>query len=320
METDFLQLTIGYPDDREEAVEAVLVDSEMLGTEVVDPELIGAYEAHHPEWELADAEALKVQMTRAAGISLDAHQTLQHIYFPATPKGEAARRVTAEALSALREVRVLREGDVDNAHWGDAWKQYYHPLSVGKSIEIVPAWMAPTDEARQALFIDPGMAFGTGSHETTSLCLEALERLDLEGRDGLDLGTGSGILAIYMKLRGMRRVLATDIEDDALDALAKNAAVNGVAIEGRKSDLMNDVDGVYEVMTANLLAPLILRLVPTMGDHLAPNAHLIFSGLLLENVPAVREALEAHGYAVIGVHEQGEWAVVEAERTTHAQL
>ncbi|MDD7593208.1 MAG: 50S ribosomal protein L11 methyltransferase [Peptoniphilaceae bacterium] len=319
METDFLQLTIAYARDREDAVDAVLVDSGMLGAEVVDHSLIDAYEAHHPEWELADHEALEAQLAKSASAPLDASEQLQHVYFPATPEGEAERRALSETLASM-DIRVLQEQQVDNAHWGDSWKQYYQPLPIGQTIEVVPAWMAPTAPSREALFIDPGMAFGTGSHETTALCLEALERLDLTGKRGLDLGTGSGILAIFMKRRGMARVLATDIDRDAIRALEHNAALNHVTIEGRESDLMDEVDGVFDVMTANLLAPLILRLIPTMGEHLAAAAHLIFSGLLHEHVPAVREALERQGYAVLDVHRQGEWAVVEAERSDHAHL
>lgn len=316
MENDFLKMTLAYPRELDEEVEAILSMSGMLGTEIVDSTTLSDYEKGRPDWELIDHDALSEQMASALAGVADAGEMVQHVYFSDTEDGRRAFDHLGRQLYEQYggQVRTVSEECVSNVHWADRWKESMHPFPVGTTIEIVPTWMHSTDPARTPLYIDPGMAFGTGDHATTALCLEALERLDLEGKDGLDLGTGSGILAIFMKHRGMRSVVATDIDEDALDVARKNALLNEAEIRFVASDLLAHVKGRFDVVAANLLAPIVVRLIPTLGETLVPGGKLLLSGILKTQKEPVEEALIANGYQIVNVGQVEDWLLIEAER------
>lgn len=324
METNFLQVTLAYPPELEDTVEAMLAESGTIGTQLMDPETISQYEANHPDWQLADRDELLEDLRLQAGDavkSLNADdEILEFVFFSADAEGrkamESLERQCYEQYGG--EIRVLDEASIDNGHWDVEWKKSYHPLPVGETIEIVPSWMEPVDPSRTPIFIDPGMAFGTGSHETTVLCLEGLEHMALKGKRGLDLGTGSGILAIYMKQQGMATVQATDIDEDALQAAHKNAEANHVSLDIRPSNLMQGVEGTFDVVVSNLLAELVLRLLPDVHTCLAEQAHLILSGILTTKEDAVKNALTQEGFRVTSCRRMGEWSAVEADWNVHA--
>lgn len=318
METKFLQVTMMYAREWEEAAQALLADSDTLGTQTLDLTTIAQYEAQHPDWELADGDALRADLHRAVEKAADeawqADDVVQLVFFSDDDMGrQAIERLERQCYEQYGgEIRILQEKQVDNSHWEEEWKKTYHPLSLGKTMEIVPSWMQPTDATRLPIFIEPGMAFGTGSHETTTLCLEALERLSLEGKSGLDLGTGSGILAIYMKKRGMDNVLATDISEDALRSARENAKRNQVDITFRESDLLKNVDGKFHVVVSNILAGPLLRLLPDLPTVLYPGACVVLSGLLATQQESIRNALEQAGFLVSKQTILGEWACLES--------
>lgn len=318
METTFLQVAMIYEREWEDAVDALLADSGTLGTQALDPATIAQYEIHHPDWELADGDALRTALHREAEKVADEapgeDDVIQLVFFSDDAAGrQAIERLERQCYEQYGgEIRILHEKRVDNSHWEEEWKKTYRPLSLGKTIEIVPSWMEPTDATRLPIFIEPGMAFGTGSHETTTLCLEALERLSLEEKRGLDLGTGSGILAIYMKKRGMDDVLATDISEDALRSARENAKRNHVDIAFCESDLLKNVEGRFDVLVSNILAEPLLRLLPDLPSVLYPGAHVVLSGLLATQQEMIRSALIHLGFTVTNQSVMGEWAGMEA--------
>ncbi len=325
MNRQFEQVKIAYPRVLEDAVENLIAESGSIGTQILDLQAIQSYEADRPEWELSIHEELVSAMQQNAGQELGEEDVVQLVYFEATVAGQehavGFRKACMEQWDGM--VHVLDVRHIDNSHWDQEWKKTYHPLPIGETIEIVPAWMLPEDAGRMPIYIDPGMAFGTGTHPTTSLCLETLERLDqsdssaphaLSGRRGLDLGTGSGILAIYMAKCGMAHVLATDIDEDARRAAAHNAALNGVSFSVENCDLLQGVEGRFNVICANLLADLVIRMLPDVPEHLEKTGRLILSGILTRRVPDVVEALTACGFAVRQENHIDEWSVIEADR------
>src|SRR5205085_4629975 len=190
--------------------------------------------------------------------------------------------------------------------WYDGWKEFHRPVVVGGRLRVRPPWEAPGDDDLADVVIDPGMAFGTGAHATTRMCLELL--LELEpGGPFADLGCGSGVLAIAAARLGWGPVAAFDHESAAVEAAAANAASNGVAIETRRWDLRRDAVPSAPTVAANLLRPLLLELADRMPS--AP-ARLVAGGLLVDEADDVAAAFAARGLAERERRMDGEWAAL----------
>ena len=224
-------------------------------------------------------------------------------YLEASDAGRAELARLMEALpDCAPEVRTVRDED-----WENNWKQYYKPLRVGKKLLIVPEWEeTPETEGRAVLRLDPGLNFGTGKHATTQLCLEALEETVRPGVQMLDLGCGSGILAIAALLFGAAEAVGCDIDDKAPETVMANAALNGFGSD-RISVLCGDVLGEgpirralagrrFAVVTANIVADAVIALAPAAREYLLPGGVFIASGIIDGRQNGVRAALEAAGF------------------------
>ncbi|HEX5080773.1 MAG TPA: 50S ribosomal protein L11 methyltransferase [Blastocatellia bacterium] len=239
-------------------------------------------------------------------------------YFNSAPDAEKLREQILGNLKlidlpefALRAIRNLTIADQD---WLAEWKKGYEPIAVGRSLLICPSWKI--DQARGAdrlvIEIDPGMAFGTGTHETTRGCLEMLEKY-WNGGSLLDVGTGTGILAIAaIKLHPGSRVAGFDVDPEAVEVALENAAINGVAdeieIEVNKLSSYNGEE--FDVVLANLTADVIISLAAEFPQVLKPQGILIVSGVLSEQTDDVRAALQSHNLSVIDVKPDGEWVTM----------
>lgn len=199
--------------------------------------------------------------------------------------------------------------------WAHAWKEHFHPLPVGERIVVRPTWRTYDAKPGEIVIdLDPGMAFGTGSHPTTSLCVKALERLVREGDLVYDVGTGSGILAIAAALLGAGRVVACDIDPVAVRVARENVAQNGVArrvevVEGDWSALPAEK---ADVVVANILAEVIIDMAPEVSRLLRPGGNFVASGIILHRAGDVERALAGAGLEVLRKDEQGEWAALVA--------
>ncbi|MBQ1690267.1 MAG: 50S ribosomal protein L11 methyltransferase [Firmicutes bacterium] len=208
----------------------------------------------------------------------------------------------------------------DDGEWKDNWKEYFKPKKVSDHIIVCPLWeeYELSAEEREAgmkvLRIDPGMAFGTGTHETTSLCLKALEKYLKSGMSVLDVGTGSGILAIAAKLLGAGDIKAVDIDPEAVRSALENAETNCMAgdIDISYGDLTKGVDFKADIVVANLMADLVMMLSNDVRRHMKAGARFISSGIIDEKLEEVLDCLRSKGFEIEEVTEDGMWRAVTA--------
>jgi ribosomal protein L11 methyltransferase len=274
-------------------------------------------------------------------------------YLPVDEQLEERRRQLEEALWYLGRIRPLPEArfeQIQNADWSEAWKQHYRPIAIGRRLMIVPAWLeepeATAGAARLPLRMDPGMAFGTGTHPTTQLCLELIEgmyqddrRLRTADRDPasavggppsavIDVGTGSGILAIAALKLGAAQALGVDIDPLAMDAARHNAALNGVTgrLELGLGSVSEILGGKFSIRSAplvlaNILAPVLVRLFAEdgLGELVTPGGAAVLSGILEDQADKVIAAAEAQGLALVDRRQAGDWvALLVAGRRMNA--
>jgi len=201
----------------------------------------------------------------------------------------------------------------DEEEWSTAWKKYYKPTHIGKKLVVVPSWEFYEAKSGEILIdMDPGMAFGTGTHETTRLCAELLEEYLVPGDRLLDVGSGSGILAICASKLGAAECEACDIDPIAVRTEKENVARNGCGnIHCFVSDLLSDVELTenkkYDVVTANIVADIIIRLSPEIGAYLKDDGFLIASGIIDEREHDVDLAMAQHGFVKVDSKKENGW-------------
>ena len=208
-------------------------------------------------------------------------------------------------------------GAVNTEDWSNSWKVHFKPLRVGKRLLIVPTWEEAAQLADDLVIrIDPGMAFGTGGHETTRLCLELLESVMENGPllttpSLLDLGTGSGILAIAASLLGAGRILALDIDSDAIDVARENLALNQLSDQVEcGTEPLESLTESFDIILANILAEELVRLAPYLTERLNPGGSLILSGILAEKEPLVRAGFASQPLTYLQTLRSGEWVAM----------
>lgn len=208
-------------------------------------------------------------------------------------------RCQAEGIAVKTEVVGVNEED-----WANSWKEYYKPLHIGQKIVIVPAWEPyEKKEGEVIVTMDPGMAFGTGTHETTRLVIGLLEKYTVPGCRVMDVGTGSGILAICASKLGASSCRAYDIDDVAVRVARDNIVSNDCDnIICEQSDLLKNaekIDGGYDLITANIVADIIIRMMPDVGNFMNSQTVLLASGIILERAGDVVNAFEQYGFEVV---------------------
>ena len=218
------------------------------------------------------------------------------------------QRLAAEKINGKIELISLCEED-----WADSWKQYYKPIEIGKRLVVVPMWERYDAKPEQVIVkMDPGMAFGTGTHETTRLCATLLEKYIDGNSTMLDVGCGSGILAICASKLGAKECYAYDIDPVAVKVANENVKDNDCTnIECGVSDLLKGVKaGKYDVITANIVADIIIRLLPDIGTFMHKDTTLVISGIIDERCSDVYKSIEENGFVITEeIHENG-WCAI----------
>lgn len=204
-------------------------------------------------------------------------------------------------------------GQVNESDWANEWKKYYKPTKIGQRIVVKPTWEDYKRENGELIIeLDPGMAFGTGTHETTSMCIRELEKYVNEDSKVFDIGCGSGILAIAAAKLGAKEVLAVDLDEVAVKVSKENVEENNVSdsVEVRHGNLMDVVKDRADVVVANIIADIIKILAKDVHNFMKKDAVFISSGIILDKVDEVKESLIENGFEIIDIKKLGEWSAI----------
>ena len=271
-------------------------------------------------WDYVDDELMKMQQC----------ETKIKFYLADNPQGfEILNQIKAD-LKFLQKDHDIDLGRLsleisykEEEEWETAWKKYYHPITISDRLTIVPEWEDyKTKPGEKALLLNPGMAFGTGGHHTTKLCLKTLDKINLEGLDVLDMGCGSGILSIAALLLGANEVTAIDIDELATKISHENAELNGVDNEnfivycGNVLENVSLADKIgekqYDVIVANIVADVIIAMAPLFKRYVKPDGKLIVSGIIGERAEEVLAKLKETGFIIVSQAEDNDWVAATA--------
>ena len=242
-------------------------------------------------------------------------------------------------LQIKETVRELKEYDEENIFgrleietdtmseedWANNWKQYFHPIKIGERLLVKPEWEdIDSDEGRIVFSVNPGMTFGTGSHFTTQLCMEQLEKYVKAGDEMLDLGCGSGILSVISLMLGAVHATAVDIDPNAVNIAYENADRNNVARENYRvlaGNVLTDEplcetigDRKYDIVAANIVADVIIGLTPAAMEYMKEDGIFITSGIIADREEDVKEALSENGFVIKDIYRRGEWVCIVCGR------
>lgn len=260
------------------------------------------------DWDYIDDDLLKMKQCQTAVI----------FYLPADMNGMEQLKAIKAGFPVLRAQNPavdlgalsLESSTLEEEDWETSWKKYYHPVRVGEHIVICPCWEKDEVTLREGdalVLLDPGMAFGSGTHETTRLCMQFLEKALCPGDTLLDVGCGSGILAITGMLLGAKSAVGVDIDELAVKIAGENAALNGVEIPFLCGDLTEKLTGTYDVVCANIVADVLLRLAASIVPFLHEKSRLVVSGIIADRREEVFAALEQAGLQKIAETEENDW-------------
>lgn len=299
---DYLLIKFSLDKEYRDFIDDNINNYENIGFEVDDPDEKRELLLELPEWEVSDIEIQDDGLIHYG------------VYFEETNDGRRQLQNLVDFLSENIDDFSYESEHIDNSNWEEEWKKSYTSFTIGKYILIKPSWEEVDEEEKIVIEIEPKMAFGTGTHETTSMCMEYVENEDFSGKDVLDIGCGSGILSILAKKLGAKSVDACDIDPIAIDSTNDNARINNVDVNAFESDLFSNVECKYDVIFANILAEILVRMIPQTEKYLNEDGILVLSGIIIQREDMVKNALIENGYEIIDIMRKGEWSLISARR------
>ncbi|KRN76257.1 50S ribosomal protein L11 methyltransferase [Weissella minor] len=314
------EVTVTTQNEAVEAVSNILIEAGAEGVQIDDA-------ADRDNYQYAD-ETVTVDWTQMPGVKTGAKVSG---YFPENVHVAEildSIRVRVQALASFglaAEPGTVEQVAVRDEDWATEWQKYYHPVRITRYLTVVPKWETyhPDTPEEHVIVLDPGMAFGTGTHPTTKLMLEAEEFVLRGGEHVLDVGTGSGVLSIAAKYLGAASVLGTDVDEVAVRSAEGNLALNPVAADVRVqvSDLLNDVkEADFDVVIANMLAEVLLPLIPQLPAVIKPGTQILMSGIYQDKLAAIQSALTDQALFVDQVMQLGEWYGVIAHKPLEGEV
>ena len=315
---DWIKATITTTSEGIDPVSGQLLELGISGIEIADKNDFTEFlENNRKYWDYVDEELERLK---------DADTTITFYLSCGAAGIEQLNAVKAsmKALAAMDTDKVygsleIKSENVADEDWSEIWKQYFHPISVGKNILIQPAWeKADAPQGKCVFTVNPGMSFGTGSHPSTRFCLEEIEKYIKDGDSVLDLGCGSGILSITALLLGAKSAVAVDIDSNATDVAYDNLALNHLSKDlytTYTGDITSDADlrgklGRHDIVIANIVADVIIALAPYVRSFMKDDAVFICSGIILERLDEVKSALTENGLKIKEIKNDDDWAAI----------
>ncbi|NLI60223.1 MAG: 50S ribosomal protein L11 methyltransferase [Clostridiales bacterium] len=307
---NWIEVAVKTTSEGTDAVAEVFYQAGINGVVIEDPYDIELFKGEKSDWDYVDET-----------LAYDEDEVVVKGYLADNPSFHDSIQIIKDRLKWLLSHDLgidigsvtLELTNVKEEDWANNWKKYFKPKKVGSRIVIKPSWeQYSPEEGDLVLELDPGMAFGTGTHETTILCVQALENYIDPTTKLLDIGCGTGILAIAGLLLGAKNAIAVDLDLDAVRISRENAQRNHVHdnIQVIHGDLMDKVEGRFDVVVANIIADAIIKMSKDIKRYLTANGVFIASGIILDRIEDVKRAINEAGLSIIDIETMGEWAVV----------
>ena len=301
------EVSIQTTHEATELIAEIFGDLGATGVVIEDPELVNDY-ITSGKWDYTDIPiATETEVvTEKAYLAVDGELEGKLQTFRQEVKALESRGVSIAPA-------IITTSELADEDWSDTWKQYFHTEKPGERIVIKPSWeQYEPKEEEIVVELDPGAAFGTGTHATTSMCICELEKLVRPGMKVFDVGTGSGILSIIAAKLGARDIQAVDYDESVLKIVRENLEENQVEgiVSVAQSDLMQNIHGKADLVIANIVADIIIRLFDQLDEHLEEEGTLLTSGIIEDRIDDVINAAAAHGYGVVKRMENKGWACI----------
>lgn len=307
----WIEVNVQVTHEAVEVVADILTAAGTSGVAIEDPQLINNLR-NSGTWELCDIpEQENTEIVTVSAYYADDEKLQDRLKQIESELAAVEERIGSFRFGNIR-FRSLSEKD-----WANEWKQYFHVTHVGESLVIKPSWEEYTPkEGEHVIKIDPGMAFGTGTHHTTNMCMARLEKVLPANAEVFDVGTGSGILAIAAALLGAKSVKAVDIDAVAVRVARENIADNGLEdkIEVKEGDLLRGTEGQADVIIANIIADIIIMLLKDIPGKLKDDGIFLASGIISDRRADVEAAAAEVGMKVEHVDEKGGWVVMQMSK------
>ncbi|WP_432664583.1 50S ribosomal protein L11 methyltransferase [Wukongibacter baidiensis] len=307
------EVKIKTSSEKVDAICDILYDVGVGGVAIEDPKDIMKNMKEETSWDYFDINSLNI----------DQECAVVKGYLPESENFEGNVEFIKEKVHNLdidgeeKEVDEITVAEVYEEDWANSWKKYYKPKKIGQRIVVKPTWEEYTaNEGEEIVELDPGMAFGTGTHETTTMCTRLLEIYVKDESTVYDIGCGSGILSIVAAKLGAKEVTAVDIDEVAYKVSKSNVELNSVddIVEVKHGNLMDVIDGKADIVVANIIAEIIKLLSKDIGKFMKPEAKFIASGIILDKVDEVAEELDKNGLKVMTIERLGEWAAIVSKK------
>lgn len=306
-----IEVTVATNTETSEIVADILYELGSNGVAIYDTEDVESMLKSDIIWDYIDEKLLK----KSEIVTVKGYYDTENISDILLELDSALEKLRNNSLSAVGSLEVATM-EIDDQDWVNVWRKYYKPIHTGR-IVVVPNWIKyePKD-GETPIFIDSGMAFGTGEHETTRLCLELLSELDTSGKDVLDIGTGSGILGIAAAALGAKSVFMSDLDIVAVESAKKNLALNTAqsVVSVKHCDLLSEADISGDIILANITADILIRLSKEIKEHMRPSGYLIISGIIHMRADDVRGAFLSSGLKLDTERVDGEWRAMRFVR------
>lgn len=276
-----------------------------------------------------DPTVKQVGIVDEALLEKDKTKVLLHVYADEHTSVENCLAFVSDRFSSENITYEVEIKHVDEEDYANSWKQYYKPIKIGNRIVIVPEWESyEKADGEITVALNPGMAFGTGTHETTSMCIEALQDIVFEGDEVLDIGCGSGILSVTALLCGANRADATDIDRNAVNVAYENAELNGVKdrLHATEDNILSAESPIrtagkkYNVVIANIVADVIIEICGFVKTLIKPYGCFVASGIISERLDDVVKAMNDNGLCVAAIHEKRGWNCIIANPDTEDNI